>query len=347
MSKERIKLAIDAMGGDYAPKEIVEGVNLAIQNNPSLELVLFGDEAQIKEYLVPNERVSIVHASDKLDMGEKDPIRAIRTNKELSLVKAFEAVKNKECLGAVTCGPTQGVVVAAHMIVKKIEGMGRIALCPIMPEFGGKSRLLLDVGANVELRAEHIVQIAHFAATYLNMSQGIKNPIVGLVNIGSEPGKGRAVDKEAYEALKNDPSINFYGNIEPKEMFESECDVLVTDGYCGNLVLKTLEGTAKAVGEELKIAIRSSFWSKIGYALFMRKAFNKFKKKVSGDDVGGALLFGVDGVIVKSHGSSNAYTFSKAIERCASGVKGNYVEAMKARLKEEQAQLEQATQENN
>lgn len=336
MSENRIKIAVDAMGGDYAPKEIVEGVNLAIKNNPDLELVLFGDTEQINKYLVPNDRVSIVHASDKLDMGVKDPIRAIRSNKELSLVKAFASVHDKVCQGAVTCGPTQGVVVAAHMIVKKVEGMQRIALCPIMPEFGGKSRLLLDVGANVELRAEHIVQIAHFASTYLKMSNNVENPLVGLVNIGSEPGKGREVDKEAYEALKNDPAINFYGNIEPKEMFFSDCDVLVTDGYCGNLVLKTLEGTAKAVGEELKASIKSSLWSKIGYVLFMKGAMKKFKKKVSGDDVGGALLFGVDGVIVKSHGSSNAFTFSKAIERCAMGVKANYVEAMKQKLAEEQ-----------
>ena len=119
-------------------------------------------------------------------------------------------------------------------------------------------------------------------------------------------------------------------------MFFSECDVLVTDGYCGNLVLKTLEGTAKAVGEELKSAIKSSLWSKIGYALFMRGAFKKFKKKISGDEVGGALLFGVDGVIVKSHGSSDAFTFSKAIERCAMGIKGNYVEVMKQKLAEEE-----------
>lgn len=340
MNENRIKLAIDAMGGDFAPKEIVEGVNLAIKNNEDLELVLFGDEKEINKYLIKNDRVSIVQANDKLDMGVKDPIRAIRTNKELSLVKAFQAVKNKECQGAVTCGPTQGVVVAAHMIVKKVEGMQRIALCPIMPEFGGKSRLLLDVGANVELRPEHIVQIAHFASTYLKNANGVKNPLVGLVNIGSEPGKGREVDKETYEALKNDPKINFFGNIEPKEMFLSDCDVLVTDGYCGNLVLKTLEGTAKAVGEELKTAIKSSLWSKIGYALFMKGAINKFKKKVSGDDVGGAFIFGVDGVIVKSHGSSNAFQFSKAIERCASGVRGNYVEVMKELLKEEEAKQE-------
>ena len=336
MEDKRIKIAVDAMGGDYAPKEIVEGVNLAIKNNPDLELVLFGDERAIKEYLVPNDRVSIVNANEKLDMGVKDPIKAIRSGDELSLVKAFKAVYNKECQGAVTCGPTQGVVVAAHMIVKKVKGMQRIALCPIMPEFGGKSRLLLDVGANVELRPEHIVQIAHFASTYLKNTNGVENPLVGLVNIGSEPGKGREVDKETYEALKNDPQINFYGNIEPKEMFFSECDVLVTDGYCGNLVLKTLEGTAKAVGEELKSAIKSSLWSKIGYALFMRGAFKKFKKKISGDEVGGALLFGVDGVIVKSHGSSDAFTFSKAIERCAMGIKGNYVEVMKQKLAEEE-----------
>lgn len=332
---ERIKIAIDAMGGDFAPKEIVLGANIAIKNHPDLELVLFGDTKEIKKYLVENERVSIVHANDKLDMGVKDPVSVIRSNKELSLVKAFQSVKDKECLGVVTCGPTQGVVVAAHLIIKKIPGMHRIALCPTMPELGGKKRMLLDVGANVEVRPEHLVQFAHFATVYARESLGIENPVVGLVNIGSEPGKGREQEKITYDLFKADPEINFYGNMEPKEMFMSDCDILVTDGFSGNVVLKAIEGTGKAMGEELKKAIKSSFWSKLGYALFMRKAFKEFKKKMSSDEVGGSLIFGVDGVVVKSHGSSSAYTVSKAIETAMNGIKSNYIQIMKDKFKGE------------
>ncbi len=329
---DRIRIAVDAMGGDFAPKEIVLGTNIAIEKNPDLEVVLFGDPEQINKYLKANERVSIVAASEKLDMGVKDPVMAIRSNKELSIVKAFKSVHDKDCAGAVTCGPTQGVVVAAHMIVKKIPGMQRIALCPALPEFGGKNRLLLDVGANVEVRPEHVVQFAHFASVYLREAKGIEKPVVGLINIGSEPGKGREQEKEIYDLLKNDPDINFYGNMEPKEMLYSECDILVTDGFSGNLVLKAIEGTAKAVGNTLKEEIISSLWSKIGYALFMRKTLNRFKKKMSSDEVGGSLIFGVDGVIVKSHGASSAYAVSKAIETAMAGVKGNYVNIMREKF---------------
>ena len=325
--QERIKVAVDAMGGDFAPKEIVEGVNIAIKEHPELEVKLYGDTEQINKYLVKSDRVEVVHAAEKLDMGEKDPVMAIRRGKELSMVKAFKAVHDKECLGAVTAGPTQGVVVAAHMIVKKLPGMARIALCPTLPLIGGKHRLLLDCGGNVEIRPEHLVQIAHFASSYLKSACGIEKPVVGLINIGSEPGKGREQDRITHQLLSEDPGINFYGNIEPKEMLHSECDILLAEGYQGNLVMKAIEGTAKAVGGVLK--------EEIGYVLFMKKTMDKFKKRMSADEVGGSLLFGVDGVIVKAHGSSSAYAFSKGIERCMEAIKSNFIETMRAKLEEE------------
>lgn len=333
--QERIKVAVDAMGGDFAPKEIVEGVNLAIKAHPELEVKLYGDTEQINKYLVKSDRVEVIHAAEKLDMGEKDPVMAIRRGKELSMVKAFKAVHDKECLGAVTAGPTQGVVVAAHMIVKKLPGMARIALCPTLPLIGGKHRLLLDCGGNVEIRPEHLVQIAHFASSYLKEASGIEKPVVGLINIGSEPGKGREQDRITHQLLTEDPDINFYGNIEPKEMLYSECDILLAEGYQGNLVMKAVEGTAKAVGGVLKEEISNSFWAKIGYVLFMKKAMNKFKKRMNSDEVGGSLLFGVDGVIVKAHGSSSAYAFSKGIERCMEAIKIKFIETMRAKLEEE------------
>lgn len=335
MNTNRIKLAVDAMGGDYAPKEIVEGVNLAIKNHPDLEIKLYGDTEQINKYLVKSDRVEVVHASEKLDMGEKNPVMAIRRGKELSMVKAFQAVHDKECSGAVTAGPTQGVVCAAHMIVKKLPGMARIALCPTLPLIGGKHRLLLDCGGNVEIKPEHLVQIAHFASSYLKEAKGIERPVVGLINIGAEPGKGREQDRITHQLLTEDPEINFYGNIEPKEMLMSECDILLAEGYNGNLVMKAIEGTAKAVGDVLKEEIKASFSAKIGYALFMRKTMKRFKKRMNSDEVGGSLLFGVDGVIVKAHGSSSAYAFSKGIERCLEAVKSNFIDIMRNKLENE------------
>lgn len=329
-----IKIAVDAMGGDFAPKEIVEGVNEAIKRNEDLFVNLYGDEEQINKYLVKNERVEIFHTPYKLDMGEKNPVLAIRQNKELSLVKAFQAVHDKECQGAVTCGPTQCVVCAAHMIVKKLPGMQRVALAPSLPTINGKSRMILDVGANTELRAEHIEQIALFVSTYLKEVRGIEKPLIGLINIGSEPGKGRDQEKETFKLLTENENINFYGNIEPNQLLFSDCDAYVTDGFSGNLILKTTEGTAKTCGELLKKNIKSSLGGKIGY-LFMRKNLNNFKQDLSGDEVGGALLFGVDGVIVKSHGNSEASTVAKAIENCMKGVKAGYIDIMRKRLEED------------
>ncbi len=328
-----VKLAIDIMGGDFAPDEIIKGVNIALDENKDLELVLFGDENIIKNNVKHLDRVKIVNAPDKIDMGEKDPIGEVRRNRETSLVKAFQAVKDKEVDGAVTAGPTQGTIAAAHLIIRRIKGMKRVALCPTLPNLGGKSRLLLDVGANVELRSEHLLQIAQFATIYLQETHNIERPLVGLVNIGAEPGKGREVDKETFNLLKENEKINFFGNVEPKELFTTPCDILITDGFTGNMVMKTCEGVAKTIGSFLKDEIKSSFSAKIGY-IFMNKVFKKFKKVMNPDEVGGAVLFGVDGVVVKAHGASNAYAFSRAINQAKRTVEGQVVQKMKNIIEE-------------
>ena len=323
-----VKLAIDIMGGDHAPLEIIKGVKIALEIFPDIELVLFGDEKVIKEHLGEHERIQIVHAPDKVDMGEADPIGEIRRNRETSLVKAFQAVKDKEVDGVVTAGPTQGVVTAAHLVIRRIKGMKRTALCPILPNMGGKHRLLLDVGANLELRSEHLLQLAQYASIYLKEVQGIEKPLVGLMNVGSEEGKGREVEKEAFQLLINDPNVNFFGNLEGKDIFTTECDIIVTDGFSGNLIMKTCEGVAVAVGRFLKEEISQSIFRKIGY-LFLNKVFKKFKKTLNADEIGGAHLFGVDGVVVKAHGSSDGYAFSNAINQARLAVKGQVIEKMK------------------
>lgn len=326
-----IKIAVDAMGGDFAPEQIVKGVNIALKNNEDLFINLYGKEEEILKYLEKSDRVKVFNADNKLDMGEKDPVSAIRRDKELSMVKAFKAVQEKECQGAVTAGPTQGAVVAAHLVVRRMKGMKRVALCPQLPNVFGKSRILLDVGANTDIRPEHILQHAQYATIFYRETRKVENPLVGLINIGTEPGKGREQEKEVYKLLEEDPSINFYGNVEPKDALTTECDILVTDGFSGNLVMKTIEGTAKAVGTLLKQEIKKSFRSKIG-ALFMKKSLNNFKKTLNSEEVGGAVVFGVDGVIVKAHGNSSAYAFSKAIELCVKTIEGKVVETMKEKF---------------
>ncbi|MDD4212229.1 MAG: phosphate acyltransferase PlsX [Bacilli bacterium] len=326
-----VKLAIDIMGGDFAPDEIIRGVNLAMETYDDLELTLFGDESKIQSLITPNPRIHVVHAPEKINMGEKDPISLIRRNKELSLVQTFRALREGLVDGVVTAGPTQGVIVASHLIVRRLLGMKRVALCPTLPTFAGKSRLLLDVGANIDIRPEHMLQHAMFASVYMTETQHIEKPLVGLVNIGAEPGKGRELEHEAFELLSHSPHINFYGNVEPKEVLTTECDILLTDGFSGNLVMKTIEGTAKALGMALKEEIGRNIWGKIGY-LFMKKNLQAFKKRMSADDVGGAVIFGVDGIIVKAHGSSNAYAFSRAIHQARLAVLGNVVAKMKEKL---------------
>ncbi|MDD3107133.1 MAG: phosphate acyltransferase PlsX [Bacilli bacterium] len=323
-----VKLAIDIMGGDFAPLAIIDGVKLALKRYEDLEFVLFGDEEIIKKHILNHPRVQVVHAPDKIDMGEKDPIGEIRRNRNTSLVKAFQAVKNKEVDGAVTAGPTQGTIAAAHLIIRRIPGMKRVALCPILPNLGGKHRLLLDVGANLELRSEHLLQLAQYATIFSREVWGIAKPIVGLMNIGTEPGKGRELEKEAFQIMQADENITFLGNIEGKELFSTPCDILITDGFTGNMIMKTSEGVAKAVGVFFKQEINQSFRAKLGY-LFMKPIFKNFKKQLSPDEIGGAHLFGVDGVVVKAHGSSDAYAFSNAIMQARNVVVGNVIEKMK------------------
>ena len=331
-----VKLAIDAMGGDFAPKSPVLGVLRALKEFPDLEVTLFGDENKIKDFLpAGQERVTIVHTDSFIDMGEHDPVSQIRRNPKSSLVLAMKACKNKEADGLVTAGPTQAVIVGAHIIIKRIPGMQRVALAPILPAVDGKSRIMLDVGANVELRPEHLVQLAIYAKELGKAVLGVDNPRIGLLNIGTEEGKGRQVDQETYQLFKENSNINFVGNIETKDILNPDCEILMTDGFTGNMVLKTLEGTAKGTGQILKQEIKRTFFGKIG-ALFMRKNLKAYKKRLSGEDVGGAMLCGVSVPVVKSHGSSTPDEFFYSIKRARGLILSDLVNRVISNLPQEE-----------
>ncbi len=307
-----IKLAIDANGGDYGVETTVNASMLAVQKYKNIELILYGDEEKIKPLLTNNTRISIVNTKDTISMGEKDPVKAIRTNKEASLCLAMKACKDGVADACVTSGPTQCVVVGGHLLIRRLPQMERVALCPFVPNLDGHPRLLLDVGANVELRVEHLGSLAIFASVVAKEVFGVKDPKVGLLNIGSEPGKGRQIDKDAYYYLQDMKEINFYGNVEPNEMVDCPADVVVTDGFTGNICLKSIEGTAKTMSKMLKEEISSSFKGKIGY-LFLKKNLRNFKKRLDTTEVGGAMLFGLSKIVVKAHGNSNALAFMNAI----------------------------------
>ena len=319
-----IRIGIDANGGDKGVEATVPGAMRAVSMFDDIEIVLYGDENKIKPLLTDSTRISIVHTEEVMDMGEKDPVRAVRHGKETSLCKAMYAAKNGEVDAVVTSGPTQCVVIAAHLIIRRLKQMERVALCPLVPNLDGNPRLLLDVGANVELRPEHLGQFAVFATIVSKEILGVKDPKVGYLNIGSEPGKGRQLDKDAYYYLKDLEGINFYGNVEPNEIVACPADIVVTEGYGGNICMKSMEGTAKTMGKMLKQEIKASFAAKIGY-LFTRKALKKFAKRMDSSEVGGAMIFGIGKPVVKAHGNSDGYAFSNAIKQVRQMIKSDII----------------------
>ena len=322
-----IKIAVDAMGGDNAPEATVLGAQLAVEQFDDIELTLYGDESKIRKYLKNEERIKIVHTDSYIDMGEHDPVRQIRSNRKSSLVLAMKSCKEGENDGIITAGPTQAVIVGAHNIIKKIEQMSRVALCPLIPSVNGKYKLMLDVGANVELRPEHLEELAIYATVAAKVIFGVESPRVGLLNIGTEPGKGREVDQLTYERLMANQQINFIGNVETKEVLTADCEILLTDGFTGNMVMKTIEGTAKGTGMILTNCIKSTLMGKIGY-LFMRKNLKQYKKMLSADDVGGAMLCGVNVPLVKAHGSSDAFAFFCGIRRVRELIESNLIQTV-------------------
>ena len=329
-----IRIAVDGNGGDYGLDTTVLGSMMAIKKFPNIEITIYGDEGKIKELLTDSTRITVVDTKETISMGEKDPVHAIRRQKDASLCLAMKACKNGEADACVTSGPTQCVVVGAHLIVRRLPQMERVALCPFVPNMDGHPRLLLDVGANVELRKEHLGSLAIFASVVSKEVLGVKEPKVGLLNIGAEPGKGREIDKEAYYYLQDLEGINFYGNVEPTEMVDCPADVVVTDGFTGNICMKSIEGTAKNMGKMLSQEIKSSLAGKIGY-LFMRKNMKRFKERMSTKKVGGAMLFGLSKVVVKAHGNSDPESYFNAIRLAKEMVENDVINKVVEKLPKE------------
>ncbi len=326
-----IKIAVDAMGGDFGCETTVNGSMLAIKKYKDLELVLYGDENEIKKHLTNSQNITIVHTDSCVDMGEKDPVKQIRNNRKSSLVLSMRSAKENETQAVVTAGPTQAVVVGAHLIIKRIPQMSRVALCPIIPSADRRGKLMLDVGANIELKAEHILDLAIYASVAAKEFLKVESPKVGLLNIGTEPGKGRDLDKETFKLLTDSPRINFYGNVETKEILTNECDVLITDGFTGNMVMKTMEGVAKGTGKILKEEISASLGGKIGY-LFMRKNLKSYQKRFDVSEIGGAMIIGINVPVVKAHGNSDPYAFFNAIRQARSLVETDVITKVTACL---------------
>lgn len=319
-----VKIAVDMMGGDDAPGIVLDAVKKAVEDFKDLEIILFGDESQ---YNLSHERIEFRHCTEKIEM-EDEPVRAIKRKKDSSMVKMAEAVKSGEADGCVSAGNTGALMSAGLFIVGRIKGVARPALVVTLPTTDGKGFVFLDVGANADAKAEHLLQYAQLGNIYAQKIRGIQNPSVSLLNIGTEAAKGNSLTKKAYDLFEKNQSFNFTGNIEAKTLMDGNVDVVVTDGYTGNMVLKNLEGTAKSIGKMLKETIMSSFKNKLAGAV-LKKDLETFAKKMDYSEYGGSVLLGLDGTVAKAHGSSNAKAFYSAIKQAKIAGEENIVQIMK------------------
>ena len=318
------------MGGDHAPGAIVEGSILALNKFKDVTLVLTGKKEAIKQellkYSYDDKRLIIVDAREEIGMAEK-PVEAIKKKKDSSLVRGFEILRDKECDAFITAGSTGATLAGATLIVRRIKGIQRPALCPVMPSAKGPV-MLVDCGANVDCKPSYLAQFGHMGSIYMKSVVGIKNPRVALINNGTEPEKGNALTKAAYPLLAQQEGINFVGNVEGREILSGDYDVVVADGFSGNIVLKFMEGMASTLMSMLKEELMADTKSKIG-ALLSKAAYKRFKKRLDYSEHGGALLLGVKGGVIKAHGSSDAKTIESTIRQARQFVATNVVENIK------------------
>lgn len=307
-----MKVVVDAFGGDHAPLEVVEGAVMAVKQNKDLTVVLTGDETKIKEILKDRtERIEIVDAKDVIT-NDDVPTLAIRQKKDSSMVRAFDLLKeNDDVVGLVSAGSTGAVLSGVIMKIGRIKGISRPALCPILPTIvDGRSVVICDCGANVDCKSENLLHFAIMASVFYSITNGVENPKVALLNNGAEEHKGNELTKTTYPLMKTLP-INFVGNVEAREVMSGNVDVIVTDGFAGNVLLKSVEGTAKAMSQMLKKDAKKNVFHMLG-ALMMGK-FNGLKNKMDMDKYGGAPFLGCKKLVVKTHGSANRENFKNTI----------------------------------
>lgn len=308
-----MKIAVDAMGGDYAPKVVIEGVERARDEFDDLTFVLYGDQAKIKKYLKNDKNITIVHTESEI-LGTDEPMKAIRHKKDSSMVLAAKAVKNGEADALYSLGNTGALMAASIFIIGRLKNIARPALMPSLPSLGSPAGLsYLDAGANAEAKVQYLQQWAIMGSFYASEVKGVKNPRVGLLNNGSEYDKGDKLHQQAYQELSKMDGINFVGNVEANNLLKNAADVVVTDGFTGNAVLKATEGTVKLVLSQLKHALLDNgVMTKLG-ALMVKPSLGGIKKSFDVASYGGAVLMGIKAPVVKSHGASDARTVYYAL----------------------------------
>ena len=314
---EYVRVAVDVMGGDFAPIEPVKGAVAAISENEKIQVVLYGKEEVIKEELAKYQynpaQVEIVNCTEKIETAEP-PVMAIRSKKDSSIVKAMLDVKAGKCDAYVSAGSTGANLVGGQVLVGRIKGVERPPLAPLIPTEKGAS-LLIDCGANVDARPSHLVQFAKMGSIYMEHVMGVKNPRVGIVNNGAEEEKGNALVKETFPLLKNCPDINFIGSVEARDIPSGYADVIVCEAFVGNVVLKMYEGVGASLIKKIKAGMMSSLRAKIG-ALLVKPALKNTLKEFDLEQYGGAPMLGLNGLVVKTHGSAKFNEIKNSIFQC-------------------------------
>ena len=328
-----VKVAVDAMGGDNAPSEIVKGTVEALKQSSQVKVFLVGQEEilqkELKQYEDFGERLTVVPAADVIT-NEEAPVMAIRRKKDSSIVVGMNLVKNKEADAFVSAGSTGAVLVGAQLVVGRIKGVERPPLAPLIPTTRGVA-LLVDCGANVDARPSHLLQFAKMGSLYMEHVVGIKNPRVAIVNIGLEEEKGNLLVKETYPLLKNCNEINFIGSIEAREIPNGYADVIVCEAFVGNVILKLYEGVSGALVGKIKEGMMSTFRSKLG-ALLVKPALKQTLKSLNTEDYGGAPMLGLNGLVVKTHGSSKSNEIKNSILQCVTFKEQNITEKIKENI---------------
>ena len=331
-----IKIAIDAMGGDYAPEQQVKGATIALAKQKDLFLYLCGAtdavEAELAKYKYDKSRVEIVPTTEIIT-NEEEPAKAVKTKKDSSTVVAFRLVKEGKADGVVSSGSTGAVLTAGVLLLGRIKGISRPGLCPGLPNAEGGITLLCDCGANLECKPVNLVHFALMGTAYAKAAYGIENPTVGLLNNGTEDHKGDLMHQEANQLLKETVGIEYIGNVEGREIMLGGANVVVADGYTGNIAIKSIEGMGKAVGKIMKKEFKRNFFTMLG-AVIVSGIVGKIKKGLDYEKCGGAMMLGLSKVVVKGHGNSKANGFAVCIGQAADAVRGDMVGKISEMLEE-------------
>lgn len=327
-----MRIAIDAMGGDLAPQMNVDGAIEAAQTWTDIEIILVGDEQKLTACLQGRTlpaNVSIRHAVDKIE-SDDEPVRAVRRKKDASMVVAGRMVKEGEAEAMISAGNTGALMTTALLVVGRIDGIERPGLAPIIPTTDGQGVLALDLGANMDASPEHLVQYGIMGSIFRQKVDGIAKPRVGLLNVGTEEAKGNELSKAAFALLQEAP-IHFVGNVEARDVLEGNCDVLVCDGFVGNILLKTLEGTAGTIFSVLRKEFTKNIFTKLAAAI-LKPGLKRFRQKLDYKETGGAPLLGINGVVIKSHGSSDARAIKNGIRQARIAVQGDLITSISSEI---------------